>query len=87
MVDGDNIQIKLGIDDFINTWANGAFQTINLNLRTGSSQLSDAVQVLRLLVGVPLSPDTFRCFQDVDADGKIGLPEAIYIMQSVAGLR
>ncbi len=36
MVDGDNVQIKLGIDDFLDVWPDGASQTIELRLATGS---------------------------------------------------
>jgi len=35
MVDGDNIQIRLGMDDFLNIWPKGASQTIVLNLKAG----------------------------------------------------
>ena len=35
MVDGDNIQVKLGLDDFLDTWPDEGVQTIQLNLKTG----------------------------------------------------
>jgi hypothetical protein len=35
LVDGDNIQVKLGMDDFLNTWPDGVSQTIQLRMRTG----------------------------------------------------
>ncbi len=38
MVDGDNIQIKLGIDDFLDTWPEDAVQTLSLRLTTGNSR-------------------------------------------------
>ena len=37
MVDGDNIQIRLGMDDFLNIWPKGASQTIVVNLKAGRS--------------------------------------------------
>ena len=35
MVDGDNIQVKLGMDDFLNTWPKDSSQTIQISLKTG----------------------------------------------------
>jgi len=35
MVDCDNIQIRLGMDDFLNIWPKGASQTIVVNLKAG----------------------------------------------------
>lgn len=32
MVDGDNIRVKLGIDDALNVWPSGASQTVRLRL-------------------------------------------------------
>jgi hypothetical protein len=37
MVDGDNVQVKLGMDDFLNAWPADAVQRISLRLRTGDS--------------------------------------------------
>lgn len=47
--------------------------------------LADAVLSLQVLAG--LDPDGVELGADVDADGKIGLGEVIYILQKVAGLR
>ena len=49
--------------------------------------LADAIATMILMAGLPVSPDTIRRIQDVDGDDKIGLPESIHIMQSVAGIR
>ena len=37
MVDGDNVQVKIGLDDFLNVWPNGASQTILLRVTAGKS--------------------------------------------------
>jgi len=38
IVDGDNVQIKLGMDDILNVWPADAVQTINLRLVTGDTR-------------------------------------------------
>ena len=43
MVDGDNIQIKLGMDDFLYTWPNMAYQSISLKLSTGKQSTRELV--------------------------------------------
>ena len=48
--------------------------------------LADAVQALQIVVGMEHS-EPVDMDADVDGDGKIGLDEAIYILQDVAGLR
>jgi len=40
MVDGDNIQVKLGMDDLLNAWPAGASQTVELRLTAGGFPFS-----------------------------------------------
>jgi len=47
--------------------------------------LSDAVLALKILAG--MTPENVVTGGDVNKDNKIGLEEAIYILQTVAGLR
>ncbi len=37
LVDGDNVQVKLGLDDHLNRWQDGASQTVKLRITTGSA--------------------------------------------------
>ena len=37
MVDGDNVQIRLGLDDYLDTWPADAVQSVSLRLVTGNS--------------------------------------------------
>ena len=46
--------------------------------------LADAIIALRVSAGINVS---LSLSGDVNGDGKIGMEEAIYILQSVAGLR
>jgi len=48
--------------------------------------LADAIMGLRILAGISVA-ETINPNADVNGDGKIGLPEVIYILQKVAGLR
>jgi len=50
MVDGDNIQVKLGMDDFLNIWPNEVFQTIHLNLKTGRGDTALPGWIINLLL-------------------------------------
>ena len=38
MVDGDNIQVKLGLDDFLDIWPADAVQTLDVRLSTGNTR-------------------------------------------------
>jgi hypothetical protein len=40
MVDGDNVQVKLGLDDYLNAWPAGASQTVQVRLTTGGFPFS-----------------------------------------------
>ena len=48
--------------------------------------LGDAIAAMRVASGYPLSPNAVK-EADVDGDGRLGLPEAIYILQKLAGMR
>ena len=52
----------------------------------GSLGLEDAILALRVLAQTA-SGVTVQLDREVDQDGKIGLPDALYILQSLAGLR
>jgi len=54
-------------------------------LITNKPDLSYAISILQITAGI--SPADFDFFMDVDQDEKIGLPEAVYMLQDVAGLR
>jgi hypothetical protein len=54
----------------------------------GQVTIADTLLAVQGLSGVPLpDPVEIHDTADVDRDGKVGLPEVIYIMQVVAGLR
>ncbi len=55
---------------------------LNCDIRT---DMADVIVALRLLVS-GVTPPEF-CPRDVDWDGRIGLPEAILLLQGIAGLR
>ena len=42
MVDGDNISVRLGMDDFLNTWPAGGEQSFRIWMTTGSQPIVDA---------------------------------------------
>jgi len=52
---------------------------------SGVTDLTDAINVLRILSDIPVSP--LNLAADVNGDGKIGMEEEVYILQTVAGLR
>ncbi|GBC59491.1 hypothetical protein DENIS_0430 [Desulfonema ishimotonii] len=53
---------------------------------SGGIDLSDAILVLRLMADIPVNAD-INTGADVNADHKIGMEEAVYILQEIAGLR
>ncbi|MBU1695060.1 MAG: hypothetical protein KJ726_07560 [Verrucomicrobia bacterium] len=38
MVDGDNVQIRLGMDDFLDVWPDGSVQVVNVRMETGNTR-------------------------------------------------
>jgi hypothetical protein len=55
---------------------------------SGAVQIADAILALQVISKVSTSPSvTIHTEADINGDGKIGLPEAIYILQKAAGLR
>jgi len=57
---------------------------VNANGGTG---LDDAILALKLLAGIDVSGQTVDIGADVDDDGKIGLAEAVYVLQRIGSLR
>jgi len=57
----------------------------DVNGSGGEPDLADAILALQVLAG--LNPPNVNTGGDVNGDGRIGLPEVIYILQKVAGLR
>ncbi len=53
----------------------------------GGETLADAIRVLRLMAGLNMSDKNVTLAADANGDGRIGLAEVIYTLQSVAGLR
>ena len=53
--------------------------------KDGSTDLEDAITSLQLIVGLPHGT-TVDLSEDVSGDDKIGMPEALYALQEVAGL-
>lgn len=49
--------------------------------------LAHAILILRSITGIDVSCDNLCLTGDVNSDGKIGMPEVIYILQKVAGMR
>ena len=49
----------------------------------GILDLADLILALQISVSNP--PDVF-CFLDIDGDGRIGMAEALFIMQDLANL-
>ena len=58
--------------------------TIHLNLKTGEAHLDEAIAILKLVAGLPVSADRTECVQDIDGDAKTGIAEAIHIMQFIS---
>jgi hypothetical protein len=54
---------------------------------SGEVDITDAILAMQLLSGITPVGGSVHKETDVDDDGKIGLPEVIYILQKVAGMR
>jgi hypothetical protein len=66
----------------------GTFQVSSDGVYSLSPALSDAISILQLLSGASSARLTDAVdMMDINGDGKIGLPEAICILQRVAGMR
>jgi len=53
----------------------------------GSVTIADGIKALQITSGMSTSGQTVNTGADVNTDNKIGLPEAIYILQKAAGVR
>lgn len=77
---GDEASISYDYDDACNILRvvmQGGTQTINL---------SDAIIAMQILIGI--APSLMESnILDINADGKIGIAEAIYILQAISGAR
>ena len=79
-------QTTPNIDFAILSWYAGA-----LSNEYGLVQLYDAILALQVLAGVDVTgrirPNYSTSGADISGNGRIGLPEALYILQKVAGMR
>ncbi|GBC62346.1 peptidase [Desulfonema ishimotonii] len=66
------------------SYTEGVCGSGNIN-GTGGIDLADAILALRACTGA--SADAVQIDADVSGDGRIGMEEVIYVLQSVAGLR
>ncbi len=53
--------------------------------RSGVTDLGDAVIALKVVVG--MNPSSAYADADINGDGKIGLEEAVFILQKLAGIK
>jgi len=74
-----------GVSFISDTGGTGSNTPGDLNGSGGEPNLADAILGLQVLAG--LNPPNVKVGADVNGDQKIGLPEVIYILQKVAGLR
>jgi hypothetical protein len=49
--------------------------------------LAELVRLLQILSGLPLLPPDASLMSDIDGDGRMGLPEALRLLQEISGLR
>jgi hypothetical protein len=54
---------------------------------TGVPGLADLIRLLQILSGMALFPPDSTIVTDINANGKIGIPEVIYILQVISNLR
>jgi hypothetical protein len=55
---------------------------------SGKADIADAIIIIRVILKIPLPPSVYIPIQaDVNGDRKIGLPEVIYVLQKVEGIR
>ena len=78
-------------DDGVNGYEFFAVQNVSSPATSGdldnskTIDLTDAVLALQIIAG--LNPEGVNLNADVNGDGKIGLAEVLYILQTVSGLR
>jgi len=73
---------------FYNLWKQSGITTCPGKINEDDKiDLNDAILALRILAGVDTGTSTIQLCADVNNDGKIGIAELIYILQTVAGLR
>jgi len=78
--------IVMDLFDPCSTWDYGSDIVVGDLNGNGSLGLEDAILVFRVLSQSGLDV-TVHLDREPDQDGKIGLPDALYILQSLAGLR
>lgn len=71
--------------DYRPAGSSGPFDMLQA-VRASGAGLADAIAAVQVMAGMTPSQDIHKDV-DIKGDGKIGLPEAIYILQSVAGMR
>jgi hypothetical protein len=71
--------VSIDIGDISHNWAG------DVN-HSGTVELADAVLTLQVLSGVIPAQEVFND-ADVNGDGRLGLPEVLYILQTIAGRR
>ncbi len=47
----------------------------------------DVITILNIMVGLPVTNDAMTSIRDIDANSRVGLPEAIFILQKTTDLR
>ncbi|WP_207689418.1 hypothetical protein [Desulfonema limicola] len=53
--------------------------------RNGLLQIDDAVKSLQIMTGLPLPAQSYAV--DINRDGKIGIPETIFILQGIVSMQ
>jgi hypothetical protein len=71
----------------LRSWLNSASQVSSGDINgDGKLDLSDAILVLKITVGISPGQDIFK-IADVNGDNKIGIEDLIYILEAVSGMR
>jgi hypothetical protein len=78
--------IVMDVFDPCSTWDYGSEVVLGDLNGNGTLGLEDAILAFRVLSQGGLDV-TVHLDREVDKDGKIGLPDALYILQSLSGLR
>jgi streptogramin lyase len=81
----ENVVVEAGKEKAMTITMMPPYGDINGN---GILDLTDAILAFKALTKVSIPPSVTICTEaDVNGDGRIGMPEVIYIMQKAAGLR